>query len=147
MAYYKGSWLQASFGCLTWVWFRTCTNTSNQPPLSTASPMSRSPSLSSTASTTSWQTPWYVYLKKIYIFLFLTFLFNIFNLFNNFYWYNIIYLPFFNIFNLFHSYPPHIIANSCCVYIYLFIYMFIFPVPRIVATALNIWGNNDIFLF
>ena len=29
--------------------------------------------------------------------------------------------------------------NSRCVYI--------FPVPRIVATALNIWDNNDIFLF
>ena len=31
--------------------------------------------------------------------------------------------------------------NSSCVYIY------IFPVPRIVATALNIWENNYIFLF
>ena len=30
--------------------------------------------------------------------------------------------------------------NSRCVYIY------IFPVPRIVATALNIWENNEIFL-
>ena len=26
-------------------------------------------------------------------------------------------------------------------------YVYIFPVPRIVATALNIWENNDIFLF
>ena len=25
--------------------------------------------------------------------------------------------------------------------------LYIFPVPRIVATALNIWENNDIFLF
>ena len=27
------------------------------------------------------------------------------------------------------------------------LYVYIFPVPRIVATALNIWENNDIFLF
>ena len=27
------------------------------------------------------------------------------------------------------------------------VYVYIFLVPRIVATALNIWENNDIFLF
>ena len=32
--------------------------------------------------------------------------------------------------------------NSRCVYIYMFV-----SCPRIVVTALNIWKNNDIFLF
>ena len=29
----------------------------------------------------------------------------------------------------------------------MYLYHYIFPVPRIVATALNIWENYDIFLF
>ena len=29
----------------------------------------------------------------------------------------------------------------------MYLYVYIFPVPRIVDTALNIWENNDIFLF
>ena len=43
------------------------------------------------------------------------------------------------------TYPPHIII--AVVYIFISLYVYIFPVPRIVATALNIWENNDIFLF
>ena len=43
----------------------------------------------------------------------------------------------------FNMYPPHIIKINYnrCVYIY------IFPVPRIVGDTLNIWEDNDIFLF
>ena len=44
-----------------------------------------------------------------------------------------------------HANPPHIII--AVVYIFISLYVYIFPVPRIVATALNIWENNDIFLF
>ena len=40
---------------------------------------------------------------------------------------------------------PHIII--AVVHIFISLYVYIFPVPRIVATALNIWENNDIFLF
>ena len=36
---------------------------------------------------------------------------------------------------------------SRCVYIYISLYVYIYPVPRIVATASNTWENNDIFLF
>ena len=43
------------------------------------------------------------------------------------------------------KHPPHIII--AVVYIFISLYVYIFPVPRIVATALNIWENNDIFRF
>ena len=33
------------------------------------------------------------------------------------------------------------------VYIFICLYVYMFPVPRIVDTALNIGENNDIFLF
>ena len=38
--------------------------------------------------------------------------------------------------------PPHIIIAVVHIFISLY-----FPVPRIVATAINIWENNDIFYF
>ena len=41
--------------------------------------------------------------------------------------------------------PPHIII--AVVYIFISLYVYIFPVPRIEATSLNIWENNDIFPF
>ena len=47
----------------------------------------------------------------------------------------IIYLFYFS------YHPPHNYNNSRCEYVY------IFPVPRIVATASSIWENNNIFLF
>ena len=59
------------------------------------------------------------------------FLFKI-NLKHNFCHQNLIWKNF--------KYPPSY-NNSRCLYVY------IFPVPRIVATASNIWENNDIFLF
>ena len=44
------------------------------------------------------------------------------------------------------SASPHIII--AVVYIFISLYVYIFPVPRIiVATALNIWEKDDIFLF